>query len=1395
MNKLKLNTLVAVLFPVVLALLFIWAIPSATTLKADDGELKAGDSNSEVISVPTAKTNKSLEELTNESYPAESSLREPYYMTEIPTKIGQSDPDKPIQVGAAKVSVKTGVASFDTNDNPGYDSNDTNAIVRSYDQIIYLVSFSIQNSVKDQNYTNIRYRLKATLPNAVIVDGQVPKTIGEIANGTYYDNAANDGSQYSEGIMESTIANSGQVLVPVVVNVFDAKHGTALQPEFEIEIVDAENVESGVVESINNVYDSTNLASLTPVQTTVSSKPSVKVLLEKGMIKESSYFNSTDTSLNAYDVGAVLVLTSLPGRASDDFRGSTFPSGPVTYTVKTKGTYQVGGNPAQAMNESQIGEPFKVANWSIAQKDRSTANWGAISSADASNNFSLFTEQLNIPIGKTEKIYTSQPTGDLSEIGVFDSGKTQVVINSDGTSGVTQSDYVGTVNPYTYTMKGNRTTQASNKAFASTEFVFRWNKAQANQAASSGGWTRYDLALYVDSVSYDGITTANDSSITYTEIPTQNGGFVTGPVFLHETENTTLAPNTSNNWATNDGYNVLYTGQKIRFFSFANFRITAKDTRSVKHSQIFMWDPSGFEYDKTRKVVPNVNEMSGESYTVRYGVAKSIAATPPVTMAELKHDAAEPLYNWYLTPEEAQSNGKISAVQITKEAEDLDSAGNFWANPFIPVTVLAKDLNKTLDGNPLVLMLASKWTLNNAGGTQTFDAAVDGRRDENNIYKPTVFDSAGNPTSFPSIYFNMMGNSAVIKPFGITTKTEVEKDVYWSKDDINIKVTGALKGTVGVDYKSSLSTVLPKGTVYQNGTSLDAEGNALPDPAITNNADGTTTLKWTFDKVTLAKGVEVNFKVKTDSSKLKFNNTGYTNSLLVKTVGEMWTSSNGARDTAIEAARSSSDEFKVQTIYQVLFSKERDKEAIEVGDDKTIGVKDTITYTLKAENNTDQTVENAKILDVLPYDGDSRGTIFNGNYQVTNVEIKNSNAKLFYTTKETDEKTDPNDITNWTLYTSGDPGIANAKAFLVQDESFEKGEKIEFAFTIDPVDQKPGDVLVNNASFNSFLDLIVSSQKLETTVYGRDLTGVAWYDDNLDGLIGNLANGTKELAAQDIPVKLYRTSFVEETYQNELVKESLSGEKFVDDSGNSLIKTDAAGKYIFQNLPEGEYIAEFVVGDQVVQKKFSVTTPLVGDDPKLNSKADQDTFKTAAYDLPELTDLAADENLKEHVHHVTDVNIGLIRLSTIRLFKYETGTAVDANGDGKLSDVEKASGKALADATFDLYKGNDQTEKVGSATTDASGYLNFTGIQPGEYNLVETKAPAGYELIKKPIKVTIGEGNQTIMVYQENDKTTELPQAGVNGPMVWLVGIACAFGLAGIWALYYYYDQLRKKGA
>ncbi|EPH87652.1 repeat protein [Enterococcus faecalis 06-MB-DW-09] len=1386
MNKLKLNTLVAVLFPVVLALLFIWAIPSATTLKADDGKATSANenSNAEVIVVPTTVTDKSLQELTNEDYSAEDSLNKPIYFSEATSKEVGTTATSPIKMGEGKVSVKTGTASFDTNDNPGYDSNETNTIVRSHDQVIYLVSFTIQNDTKDQNYTNIRYRLKATLPNAITKDANgVPQVNGEIANGNYYDNASNDGTQYSEGVMESVISDTGQVFVPVVVNVFDAKHGTTIEPTFELTILDAENLDGGVTEIVNNVYDT----EFSVPQTSVSAKPSVQVQLVAGDRKKGTeVFGGTNANLDAYDVGAVTVLQPIEGRAAGDYRGASFPSGPITYTIKQKGTYQVNGS--STTNNLSTGQ---YANYSIGayapavyqRTEPFTKNTSTV-------NTNVFTTPLAVPNATTGEIYSSQPKGLLEEIGVYESGNFNVTTNGN----VTNSDYAGVVNPYTYLMTGNRTTSASSKSFSSLELIMSWDRSQTETLARTNNWNRYDMTFYIDAVSYDGLTTANNSSINYPNIVTPAGAYVGGPVLGKTSDPEDITSTITNldlneaSVAVNTGNARLNSGDSIVAFNF----VGTTNEAVYEIDTILMWDPSALQYDTSRE--PWASTEAGIP-KFKYGVAKNFANSPPTTMQVYAFANTEALYNWYSTPEEAiASGGEISAVACYAKT----SVPTGWKGmPKIPLKVIQKQPgNKTPAGNPLVLLTVEQFKDNN--GNVLYDPVKDEPFWPNvnyGKYLPTQYDSSGKAISYPMLYVCWIGESAYVNPFSILTKTEVEKELYDTTETISMKVSGTLTGTSTVVYDGALTTTLPKGIHYQANSSKDAKGNNLPEPTVTNNADGTTKLRWSFSDMPLTTGVEVNFKATSDFPELNFDSSGFTGNLTVSTVGEMWRKDDSTvKDEAVAAIRSSSDTFKENLIQQVIVSKTGDKKIIEVGDDTPVGVTDAIKYTMTTKNESAQPIKDVRISDVLPYDGDSRGTIFHGSYKVTEVAVDDPNAKIYFTNETVSETTDPNDINDWTLYSSNSD-ISKAKGFLVTTESLPVGDTITLTVTIDPSGQEPGDVLVNNIRFNSYLDMDVRSQNFETTVYGRDLTGVAWYDDNLDGLIGNLANGTKELAAQDIPVKLYRTSFVEETYQNELVKESLSGEKFIDDSGNSLIKTDAAGKYIFQNLPEGEYIAEFVVGDQVVQKKFAVTTPLVGDDPTLNSKADQDTFKTAAYDLPELTDLAADENLKDQVHHVTDVNIGLIRLSTIRVFKYETGTAVDANGDGKLSDVEKASGTALADATFDLYKGNDQTEKIGSATTDASGYLNFTGIQPGEYNLVETKAPAGYELIKKPIKVTIGEGNQTIMVYQENDKTTELPQAGVNGPMVWLVGIACAFGLAGIWALYYYYDQLRKKGA
>lgn len=58
---------------------------------------------------------------------------------------------------------------------------------------------------------------------------------------------------------------------------------------------------------------------------------------------------------------------------------------------------------------------------------------------------------------------------------------------------------------------------------------------------------------------------------------------------------------------------------------------------------------------------------------------------------------------------------------------------------------------------------------------------------------------------------------------------------------------------------------------------------------------------------------------------------------------------------------------------------------------------------------------------------------------------------------------------------------------------------------------------------------------------------------------------------------------------------------------------------------------------------------------------------------------------------------------------------------------------AKTDGTF--VDADQQTNTV--VTSDDGGMIHFIGLAEGTYNLVETQAPAGYNTLKKPVKVTI----------------------------------------------------------
>lgn len=97
-------------------------------------------------------------------------------------------------------------------------------------------------------------------------------------------------------------------------------------------------------------------------------------------------------------------------------------------------------------------------------------------------------------------------------------------------------------------------------------------------------------------------------------------------------------------------------------------------------------------------------------------------------------------------------------------------------------------------------------------------------------------------------------------------------------------------------------------------------------------------------------------------------------------------------------------------------------------------------------------------------------------------------------------------------------------------------------------------------------------------------------------------------------------------------------------------------------------------------------------------------------------------------------------------------------GAVELTKVDAATKATLAGATFELQDKDGKTLQTG-LTTDENGVLKVTDLIPGTYQLVETKAPIGYELDAKPVvfEIISGETDEIVKVIKENKAETTPP--------------------------------------
>jgi len=1369
-----------------------------------------------------------VEELEKRKYSEEESFKPIELPIEATKATKATKTAASINVTGAKLSLRTGTGNFDGDNNPGHDLDYRNEWVRTFDSNVYLLTFSIEGSDPGVAYSDIKYRVDMDLPNAYGFDssGKTRNNFSIVAENNGNFTVEGDGSKSENGYVESTINSNGQILLPIFVNVYGAQHNTPINPKIKITIISATNESTGTVETLDKVYDETNLLDedknpiLAIPTTKVSAKASINTTLTKGTQKNWGDTVTGGTFVGAWrdqwqvaGLGVGLKLKELSGRAAGDFRGSTFPVGDIEFELATtKATFNGNDVPVGGTQESiTTVYPVRIiaATSGTLSDDSSEWDWPLFS--EPGRSLKIYPDSLSkqIPYGKGKQILTSEPTvADKTKLGAYDSGK--ITLSAAENKKVWVSNYEPIWNPYTYDMNGSPVSK-NEKFFASASLLVEWSNLYLNSQSATNKNLTTDIAI--SSITYEGAThpASGTAQLAYNDDP----GLISQHLVWSYANNNSIPGNSlGSQYSDWDARGDAKVSKGTKFDLTVRFsdQTAHENKNSVTYAR---WNANSAEYDFSRKVAIEAHQTI---QPIMYGVKKSGVA-PNNSM--LAASAIEDEYTWFSTPEATVSSGKISAIKITKESWIPQDGYNVM----IPVVAVGPIKNyRDTSGNPNIALI-NTWVYRK-------DGSVKFERPNNYTYDHGQFDSSGNPiprntSSDGPIYHGAntgigipdpidathkgsIGDTFWINGVSITTTTAPKQPIYKTDETVKWKVVGNVSGGDAA-HTVRLTTTIPKGLEYVAGTATDGEGNNIePKSTPIKNPDGTTTIVWEFDSINPAKSEipEINFETKSVLKDLTFKDSSVAE-VSVHTEGEIWIKSNPSeKDNSRITLRESLGTVQLYQMQKISLEKKVVPELIEVGDKDSAkpSLSTDIKYTIKLVNNSSDKLVKVNVLDALPYNGDSIKSSFNGSYTVTNLKLLKGNGKITYTNASIPgiENRNPNDITGWGTYVpeSSDPkSIKDATAFLVSLDEMDVGEELEFEITISPTGQKAGDIYRNKTSFNSSIELPVTSNIVETKVFSRDLTGYVWYDDDYNGLINSGEN-----PVGNIPVKLYRTSYENGSYTKELVKKGLTGQDFVDGNNDSLIKTGSDGKYKFENLPEGEYIAEFVIEDIVITKKIvRVTHKKVGSDDTLNSKADPDTFKTDEYDQPLLKDLPTLLTGTDKVHHITDVNAGLTRLSKIRLFKYEEGTVIDKNSNGTLEpeEIEASTTHALEGAEFQLYEGKSDdpdtikdANKIGTVkVTGTDGWLEFDiGLPPGDYTIVETKAPPGFELLKDPIGVNVPTYNYVAVVHVADKGQTKLPFTGSTKAMRIILIAAAILMVVGMTSVFLHFRPINVKG-
>lgn len=442
----------------------------------------------------------------------------------------------------------------------------------------------------------------------------------------------------------------------------------------------------------------------------------------------------------------------------------------------------------------------------------------------------------------------------------------------------------------------------------------------------------------------------------------------------------------------------------------------------------------------------------------------------------------------------------------------------------------------------------------------------------------------------------------------------------------SLKITSANSSTTDSEQYDNvyITATLPKDLHYNVGTA-----SKEPD-SVKENADGTTTIKWTLKNQKVGGAIDpITFDCKIGAAGTK-NDVENNQQILAQA---KISSDQDKRKCTTDYGNLSKTTINIIKLATSSIAKTVDKELNEVGA--------PFKFTLNMGNTSEIDVKQARLYDVMPFNGDERGSNYHGKYRITSVTLDykdaprtfdaNKNNAYIQTTTDTKYQTDPDydNILNYTGLNAWNKltnGVVNEDkktiTFAVNTNDITAlfmdfggdlvgNEFIKAHIQCSPTDMNRKLITADDSSVqvakdvyvNSFYEYatnqiaIVQSNIVKTTVKDRMISGRLWIDKNKDGI-----QSFDEESISGKKVILYRTT--PSNVGTDKASVTIAGKTLYSaytTTGDKISPstTGERGEYEFHQLEAGTYVT--VINDGIMA--YTVTGKKQGTDTDIDSDA------------------------------------------------------------------------------------------------------------------------------------------------------------------------------------------------